>query len=134
MVISYGSIRLIKLPKNGFHVSCPWLWLRPRNFSSYLSLFGIRKSAPHPINRIFWCPFAPSQSPPHLQILLPLPFYHCKKVPYIISTHLPVFLSLFFPGQRYVCPLIANLLAFLTVLPAFSGFCLFFCMLPCSAL
>ena len=27
MIISIASIGLIKLPKNGYHVSCPWLWL-----------------------------------------------------------------------------------------------------------
>ena len=74
----------------------------------------------------FFCPFAPSQSPPILQKHHPLPFCHRKKVPNIVSTCLPVFQCLFFPGQRYACSLTANLLLFLTVLAAFSAFPPFF--------
>ena len=70
----------------------------------------------------FLMPFAPSQSPPHLQKQCPLPFYHRKLVPYIISPYFPVFLGIFFLGQRYVCPLTANSLCFLTVLAAFQAF------------
>ena len=56
MVISYGSIGLIKFPKNGFQVSCPREWLEPQNLGSCLLLFVPPKSAPCPI---IWMPFCP---------------------------------------------------------------------------
>ena len=117
LVFGNSSFGPIKLPKNG----CPRQWPGPQNLGSCLLLFVHQKSAPHPIHQNFWCPFAPSQSPPHLQNHLPLPFYCCKKVTNIISTHLPVFQCLFFPGQRCVCSLTSNLLCFLTVLAAFQA-------------
>ena len=99
---------------------CPWPWLGSDHVCHSLYLEKV-----HPqCQSEFLMPFAPSQSPSQLQKLLPLPFYLHKQVPNIISTSFPVFLGLFFPGQRYMCPLISNLIHFLTVLAAFQAFSL----------